>query len=44
MPQYIAIHQAPGWKREEVAGNAINVYNAQLAKYQHMYVNLAGGV
>ena len=43
MPQYITIHRAPGLKREEVAGNAINVYNGQLAKYLQMYVNLADG-
>ena len=43
MPQYITIHRAPGLKREEVVGNAINVFNGQLAKYLHMYVNLADG-
>ena len=43
MPQYISIHRAPGLQRDEVAGNAINVFNAQLAKYVQMYVNLADG-
>lgn len=43
MPQYITIHRAPGLSREEVAGNAIEVYNGKHATFRQSYVNLADG-
>jgi hypothetical protein len=43
MPQFITIHRAPGLKREEMASNAPAVFNAQIAKFQQIYVNLAEG-
>jgi hypothetical protein len=43
MPKYITVHRAPGLKREEVAANAPEVYGAQKAVFQHLYVNLADG-
>lgn len=43
MPQFITIHRAPGLKREELAQNAPNVLGAKIAKFQHLYVNIASG-
>ncbi len=43
MPQFITIHRAPGLKREELAQNAPQVLGATIAKFQHLYVNIASG-
>jgi hypothetical protein len=43
MPQFITIHRSPGLKREELAQNAPAVLNASIAKFQHLYVNIASG-
>jgi hypothetical protein len=43
MAQFISIHRSPGLSREEVAGNAENVFKATTATFQHIYVNLAAG-
>lgn len=43
MPQFITIHRAPGLKRDELAQNAPQVLGASIAKFQHLYVNIASG-
>jgi hypothetical protein len=43
MPQFITIHRSPGLKREELAQNAPAVLGAKIAKFKHIYVNLASG-
>ena len=43
MPQFITIHRAPGLKRDELAQNAPAVLNSKIAKFKHLYVNVAAG-
>ena len=43
MPQYITIHRAPGLREEEVAENALEVYNGAHATFLQSYVNLGAG-
>ncbi len=43
MPQFITIHRAPGLKQEELTQNAKAVVDANVAKFHHIYVNIAEG-
>jgi len=43
MPQFITIHRAPGLKGDELAQNAPNVLNADIAKFRQIYANIATG-
>ncbi|MEJ2119600.1 MAG: DUF4242 domain-containing protein [Alphaproteobacteria bacterium] len=44
MPQYMTVHRAPGLNPDELAANALNVFNCEPATFRQFYVNLGAGV
>lgn len=43
MPLFMTVHRAPGLSRDDVAGNALSVFNAKIAVFRQIYANLASG-
>ena len=43
MPQYMTVHRAPGFLREQWVEGSQGVYAGQYATFKQAYVNLAAG-